>query len=81
MILAPTRELGIQIYNEYKRLVEGRNINVAVLSKANTSGKEIQNADRLDTIITTPLRLLYLIKEKKIDFAQYINDFLIVYNI
>ncbi|KAJ3994223.1 P-loop containing nucleoside triphosphate hydrolase protein [Lentinula boryana] len=59
IILAPTRELAHQIYNECLKLAQGRKWRVVLFSKAtaNTfSDKAVR--DKIDIIVSTPLRLV-----------------------
>ncbi|KAJ3751033.1 P-loop containing nucleoside triphosphate hydrolase protein [Lentinula detonsa] len=59
IILAPTRELAHQIYNECLKLALGRKWKVVLFSKAtaNTfSDKAVR--DKIDIIVSTPLRLV-----------------------
>ncbi|KAJ3724251.1 P-loop containing nucleoside triphosphate hydrolase protein [Lentinula guzmanii] len=59
IILAPTRELAHQIYNECLKLAQGRKWKVVLFSKAtaNTfSDKAVR--DKIDIIVSTPLRLV-----------------------
>ncbi|KAK5576928.1 hypothetical protein RB653_001865 [Dictyostelium firmibasis] len=64
VIIAPTRELAQQIYRNFRSLSKGKPFRICVLSKnlhnQSTNENLIKN---FDILITTPLRLVYLIKE------------------
>ncbi|EAL70055.1 hypothetical protein DDB_G0274325 [Dictyostelium discoideum AX4] len=64
VIIAPTRELAQQIYRNFRLLSKGKPFRICVLSKnlhnQSTNENLIKN---YDILITTPLRLVYLIKE------------------
>ncbi|KAI8984277.1 P-loop containing nucleoside triphosphate hydrolase protein [Mycotypha africana] len=72
LIIAPTRELVQQIAREAKHLSEGTKLRINVLTKA-TSADKAQNSEskqKFDILITTPLRLVYAIKEKEVDLVN-----------
>ncbi|TFK76714.1 P-loop containing nucleoside triphosphate hydrolase protein [Pluteus cervinus] len=59
LIIAPTRELSHQIYNECLKLAQGRKWRIVLFSKAtaNTlSDRDVR--DKTDIIVSTPLRLV-----------------------
>ncbi|KAI9509849.1 P-loop containing nucleoside triphosphate hydrolase protein [Russula earlei] len=59
IILAPTRELAHQIYNECLKLAQGRKWRIVLFSKATAAtlaDKGVQ--DKVDVVISTPLRLV-----------------------
>lgn len=59
IVLAPTRELAHQIYNECLKLAQGRKWRIVLFSKATAStlaDKGVQ--DKVDIVISTPLRLV-----------------------
>ncbi|KIK04349.1 hypothetical protein K443DRAFT_676097 [Laccaria amethystina LaAM-08-1] len=59
LILAPTRELAHQIHNECLRLTQGRKWRIVLFSKATANSlanKAVR--DKVDIIISTPLRLI-----------------------
>ncbi len=60
LVLCPTRELAGQIEREFIRLSAGKKFGVCVLSKANTT-----KSNHIDTLISTPLRLVHLLKESE----------------
>ncbi|KAF9243779.1 P-loop containing nucleoside triphosphate hydrolase protein [Melanogaster broomeanus] len=68
VVLAPTRELAHQIHNECLKLAVGRKWRVVLFSKATAStlrGKDVR--DKVDIIISTPLRLVASIQEGNLD--------------
>lgn len=83
IILEPTRELATQVYTQAKALAEGTGWKVTLLGDKKsekstgipsmcTSFSQVYiDADRTsDLIITTPLRLVYAIKEGTISAAR-----------
>ncbi|KAH9994426.1 P-loop containing nucleoside triphosphate hydrolase protein [Russula vinacea] len=59
VILAPTRELAHQIYNECLKLAQGRKWRIILFSKATAAtlaDKSVQ--DKVDIVVSTPLRLV-----------------------
>ncbi|KIM26089.1 hypothetical protein M408DRAFT_314308 [Serendipita vermifera MAFF 305830] len=59
LIIAPTRELAAQIYNETLKLAQGRKWRVVLFSKATASTlKDLAVQSKVDIIISTPLRLV-----------------------
>ncbi|KAI7901848.1 P-loop containing nucleoside triphosphate hydrolase protein [Cokeromyces recurvatus] len=72
LIIAPTRELAQQIAREANYLSQGTKLRIHVLTKATAADKS-QRADskqKYDMLITTPLRLVYAIKEKEVDLSS-----------
>ncbi|OJA11435.1 hypothetical protein AZE42_04586 [Rhizopogon vesiculosus] len=68
VILAPTRELAHQIHNECLKLAAGRKWRVVLFSKATASTLSDKNVrDKVDIIISTPLRLVASIQEGKLE--------------
>ncbi|KAL7333000.1 RNA-dependent ATPase rok1 [Mucor circinelloides] len=71
LIIAPTRELVQQIAREANHLSQGTKLRINVLTKATAADKS-QNPEsrqKFDILITTPLRLVYAIKEKEVDLT------------
>ncbi|KAI0005368.1 P-loop containing nucleoside triphosphate hydrolase protein [Russula compacta] len=63
LILAPTRELAHQIYNECLKLAQGRKWRIVLFGKATAAtlaDKGVQ--DKVDIVVSTPLRLLSSIR-------------------
>ncbi|CAO3692624.1 unnamed protein product [Rhizopus stolonifer] len=71
LVLAPTRELAQQIAREAKILSTGTKLRINVLSKATASDKlqTPESRQKFDILVTTPLRLVYAIKEKEVDLS------------
>ncbi|KAG6885519.1 hypothetical protein C0993_000515 [Termitomyces sp. T159_Od127] len=68
LIVAPTRELAHQIHNECLKLAQGRKWRVVLFSKATAStlaDKIVR--DKIDIIISTPLRLVASLQSGTID--------------
>ncbi|KAI0028277.1 P-loop containing nucleoside triphosphate hydrolase protein [Vararia minispora EC-137] len=71
VILAPTRELAHQIYNECLKLAEGRKWRIVLFSKATAAtlaDKSVQ--EKVDIIISTPLRLVAAKRSGNIDLSN-----------
>ncbi|RLN47614.1 hypothetical protein BBJ29_005630 [Phytophthora kernoviae] len=73
IILAPTRDLAVQIRTEFTRLATGKKLHITLLSKATaatiTSQTKSKVAVNHDVLIATPLRLVHLIQEAKVDLS------------
>ncbi|XP_064620528.1 probable ATP-dependent RNA helicase DDX52 [Lineus longissimus] len=66
LILAPTRELAQQIYRECCRLADGRGFRIHYIDKASSAIKKFgpKSAQKFDILVTTPNRLVYLLKQE-----------------
>ncbi|XP_078445322.1 P-loop containing nucleoside triphosphate hydrolases superfamily protein [Wolffia australiana] len=69
IILCPTRELAGQTSRECKRLVKGKKFNVKLMTKELSRSNDIEKMS-CDILVSTPLRLDYVIKKKKLDFSR-----------
>ncbi|CAI5708628.1 unnamed protein product [Peronospora destructor] len=73
IVLAPTRDLAVQIRTEFMRLAVGKKMHVTLLSKATAATIVSQTKSKLavnhDVLIATPLRLVHLIREAKVDLS------------
>ncbi|TMW66353.1 hypothetical protein Poli38472_004118 [Pythium oligandrum] len=74
VVLSPTRELAVQISTEFHRLSAGRKFHIVLLSKA-TAATMISSIKsnctvNHDILIATPLRLVHLIQEAKLDLSM-----------
>ncbi|KIJ68765.1 hypothetical protein HYDPIDRAFT_179802 [Hydnomerulius pinastri MD-312] len=68
IVLAPTRELAHQIHNECLKLAVGRKWRIVLFSKATASTLRDKNVrDKVDIIISTPLRLVASVQEGNLD--------------
>ncbi|GLD92886.1 hypothetical protein PINS_up001465 [Pythium insidiosum] len=74
VVLSPTRELAVQIFHEFQRLSAGRKFHIVLLSKATaaTMISSIKNNCTVnhDLVIATPLRLVHLVQEAKLDLSM-----------
>jgi ATP-dependent RNA helicase DDX52/ROK1 len=74
LLLAPTKELAEQLYREADRLSAGRRIKICLLKKT-TASNAVTKQDKtsfsnFDLLISTPARLLSLIREEVIDLSK-----------
>jgi ATP-dependent RNA helicase DDX52/ROK1 len=71
LIISPTKELAQQIFDECNKLVRRTDIKVALLSKSLSSKlkNNIVKKDKFDLIISTPLRLIDLVKNEALDLS------------
>ncbi|KAI6153280.1 P-loop containing nucleoside triphosphate hydrolase protein [Pisolithus tinctorius] len=68
LVLAPTRELAHQIHNECLKLATGRKWRLVLFNKATASTLRDKNVrDKVDIIISTPLRLVAAIQEGSLE--------------
>ncbi|TFK57696.1 P-loop containing nucleoside triphosphate hydrolase protein [Heliocybe sulcata] len=68
VILAPTKELAHQIHNECLRMAHGRKWRVVLFSKATAASLKDKNArDKVDVIVSTPLRLVAALQSGTLD--------------
>ncbi|CAO3587530.1 unnamed protein product [Absidia cylindrospora] len=73
LIIAPTRELAQQIDRELTRLAAGTKIKSHLLTKSFTAADKTQlpeQRQKFDILISTPMRLIYAVKEKEVDLSQ-----------
>ncbi|ODV82786.1 hypothetical protein CANARDRAFT_10243 [[Candida] arabinofermentans NRRL YB-2248] len=71
LIISPTKELAVQIYNELTKLNKNKSLQIANLNKSIT-GKlrnKIISSKKFDIIVSTPLRLIELVKSEIIDLG------------
>ncbi len=73
LVVSPTKELAFQIFSELSKIVNGvSGVKVAYLNKslaAKLRNKVIKSS-KFNIIITTPLRLISLVKEEAIDLSH-----------
>lgn len=73
LIIAPTRELADQIHREILHLSGGRQLKLCVLKKAIISSAAAQQDTsvlaRFDVVISTPMRLLHVLRNELIDLS------------
>lgn len=75
VIVSPTRELAQQIYDQLRRLSEGRNFRICVLTKTADASAIARNDDpskkkKFDILITTPLRLVHAVEKEEVDLSN-----------
>ncbi|SPO32763.1 probable ROK1 - ATP-dependent RNA helicase [Ustilago trichophora] len=75
VIVSPTRELAQQIYDQLRRLSEGRNFRICVLTKTADASSIAGAADpskrkKFDILITTPLRLVHTVEKEEVDLSN-----------
>jgi ATP-dependent RNA helicase DDX52/ROK1 len=69
IVISPTRELAGQIEREFLRLSVGKKFKICLLSKA-TAASAAHNVQHFDAVVSTPLRLVNLIKSGGIDLSH-----------
>lgn len=72
LIISPTNELAVQIFQELETLVRGKKLTIGILSKqlASKLNNDIVKASKYDIIVSTPLRLIDIVKNEKIDLSK-----------
>jgi len=71
VIVSPTRELAQQIYREIRKLSKGKEFRVCVLTKANANTSNFSsNSSRFDLLVTTPMRLVHLIRTTALELSS-----------
>ncbi|CAK7894385.1 ATP-dependent RNA helicase Rok1p [[Candida] anglica] len=73
LVISPTNELAVQIFHELETLSKSKkDLKVAILSKqlANKINNNIINASKYDIIVSTPLRLIDVVKNEKLDLSK-----------
>lgn len=71
LVLAPTRELGIQVAEAMEVYGRYRNISVLAVYGGQPYGPQIRSLKRgVDVVVGTPGRLLDLLKRNKLDLSQ-----------
>ncbi|MCO5572701.1 hypothetical protein L7F22_026460 [Adiantum nelumboides] len=69
MILCPTRELAKQITMECKSLAKGRKFRIRLMTKALSRCADFRTLP-CDVLVSTPLRLDYVINQSRIDLSS-----------
>ncbi|XP_069766461.1 probable ATP-dependent RNA helicase DDX52 [Narcine bancroftii] len=66
LILSPTRELASQTHRELVKLSEGIGFRIHMINKAAEAAKKFgpKTANKFDILVTTPNRLIYLLKQE-----------------
>jgi len=72
LIISPTKELAQQIFDECNKLTKKMPLKVAILSKSLSSKlkNKIIKKDKYDIIISTPLRLIDVVKNEALDLSK-----------
>lgn len=72
LIISPTKELAQQIFDECNKLSKKLPLKIAILSKSLSSKlkNKIIKKDKFDIIISTPLRLIDLVKNEALDLSN-----------
>ena len=70
VIVAPTRELAGQIFRECQKLAEVRNLRPFIIDKVAKCTKKLVG-QKLDILVTTPNRLVYLINNEEIHLKNF----------
>uniref|UniRef100_A0A8C0VLG9 Probable ATP-dependent RNA helicase DDX52 n=1 Tax=Cyanistes caeruleus TaxID=156563 RepID=A0A8C0VLG9_CYACU len=65
LIISPTRELASQTHRELVKLAEGTGFRIHMIHKAAEAAKKFgpKSSKKFDILVTTPNRLIYLLKE------------------
>ncbi|OXB64863.1 hypothetical protein ASZ78_009744 [Callipepla squamata] len=65
LIISPTRELASQTHRELVKLAEGTGFRIHMIQKAAEAAKKFgpKSSKKFDILVTTPNRLIYLLKE------------------
>ncbi|XP_006881437.1 PREDICTED: probable ATP-dependent RNA helicase DDX52 [Elephantulus edwardii] len=65
LIISPTRELASQIHRELLKISEGTGFRIHMIDKAAVAAKKFgpKSSKKFDILVTTPNRLIYLLKQ------------------
>ncbi|KAJ8444683.1 hypothetical protein Cgig2_030357 [Carnegiea gigantea] len=69
VVLCPTRELAAQITRECKKLTEGKNFYIKLMTKELARSADFSKL-RCDILVSTPLRLEFAIRKRKLDLSR-----------
>ncbi|XP_038615392.1 probable ATP-dependent RNA helicase DDX52 isoform X2 [Tachyglossus aculeatus] len=66
LIISPTRELASQIHRELVKISEGTGFRIHMIHKAAEAAKKFgpKSSKKFDVLVTTPNRLIYLLKQE-----------------
>ncbi|GME87748.1 unnamed protein product [[Candida] boidinii] len=72
LIISPTNELANQIFQELSNLTKDTDLQVAILNKSIASKlkNNIISKDKFDIIVSTPLRLIDIVKNESLDLSK-----------
>lgn len=72
LVVVPTRELALQVYDEFKKLAEGTSIRAACYIGGTNIDKDVRSLNnRFDIIIGTPGRLLDLVMRGNLRLTRF----------
>uniref|UniRef100_A0A1B6CLU8 Probable ATP-dependent RNA helicase DDX52 n=1 Tax=Clastoptera arizonana TaxID=38151 RepID=A0A1B6CLU8_9HEMI len=80
LIVCPTRELARQIYRETSWLAEGTGLKTHIISKVKQSADKFGSkfTTKFDILITTPNRIIYLLRQENVTFSLKTVEWLII---
>jgi ATP-dependent RNA helicase RhlE len=71
LVLAPTRELAVQIEDTFKALARGAHISTALVLGGVSRASQVRKLQPgVDVLVATPGRLVDLVREKDLDLSQ-----------
>ncbi|KAG7195890.1 RNA-dependent ATPase rok1 [Scheffersomyces spartinae] len=72
LIISPTNELALQISQQLETITRGKKLNTTILSKliASKLKNDIIKGDKYEILVTTPLRLIDVVKLGKLDLSK-----------
>lgn len=72
LIISPTNELAVQIFQQLEIISKGKGLNIAILSKqlAGKISNDVVKASKYDILVSTPLRLIDVVKLGKVDLSK-----------
>jgi superfamily II DNA/RNA helicase len=71
LILCPTRELATQTTRESKKLAKGKKFRIKLMTRELLRSADLSKLP-CDILISTPLRLRFAIRKKKLDLSRYV---------
>lgn len=72
IILCPTRELAIQTTRECKKLTKGRKFYIKLMTKELSRCGDFEKMP-CNILVSTPLRLEFAIRRRKLDLSRYVH--------
>ncbi|EST08623.1 Helicase, C-terminal [Kalmanozyma brasiliensis GHG001] len=73
VIVSPTRELAQQIHDQLRRLSDGRNFRICVLTNTadfSSLSQEPSKRKKFDILISTPLRLVHAVEKEEVELGN-----------
>lgn len=71
VVVCPTRELAAQTTRESKKLAQGKNFYIKLMTKELSRSADFSKVP-CDILISTPLRLESSIRQRKLDLSRYV---------